>query len=138
MITLEQYVGKWENTPDWTEDRKNNAIFILLPAVAKLCVIAEKDGLVFHVNPTTGSIISGSGLGGFRPQSCLIGASKSSHKRGLAVDIYDPGNKIDDWCMANLNVLEACGIWIEHPDYTDEWSHWQGVPPGSKKRVFIP
>jgi hypothetical protein len=137
MITLDQYFGKWINTADATREAKENAE-VLLEAVNALKAIAESDGIEFPINPATGSCVSGQTYGGFRPQSCKQGAARSSHKQGLAVDIYDPQNDIDAWCMDNLDKLEQCGIYIEHPSATNHWSHWTIKAPGSRKRVFYP
>lgn len=137
MITLEQYVGVHKNSPDWTHERKHNAIK-LLDACNKLILLYEGDGNKLPTNPATASFISGKTLGGFRPQNSTVGASKSKHKEGKAVDIFDPLNRLDEWCMANLDSLEECSIYIEHPSATNTWSHWQNVPPLSKKRVFYP
>lgn len=138
MITILDYAGKWLNTPDWTPEREANARERLLPAVQMLEDMMAADGIVFPVNPATGNGVSGKYYGGFRPQACTIGAPQSNHKQGLAVDRFDPANAIDNWCMAHLDALEQCGIWIEHPDKTDGWSHWQCVPPHSGNRVFWP
>ena len=96
------------------------------------------DGVVFPVNRKTGSQVSGEVYGGFRPQSCPIGAPGSNHKEGRAVDRYDPHGLIDMWCMAHQPSLRACGIYLEHPEATRGWSHWQSVPPRSGKVVFYP
>lgn len=138
MITLEEYVGPWSSSPDWTDDRRANAHALLLPATWKLEKIMREAGIVFRDNPVTGSGVSGQTFGGFRPQACKIGAALSNHKQGLAVDRYDPAGEIDGWCMNNLDQLEACGIWIEAPNATIGWSHWQCVPPKSGRRVFQP
>jgi len=137
MITLEQYVGPHANSPDWTPERKFNAGQLLI-ACSELEAIAVADGVKFPNNIRTGSGVSGDTLGGFRPQNCPIGAPKSSHKEGLAVDRYDPLGEIDSWCMANLNKLQDCGIYLEHPTKTMGWSHWTIKAPGSKNRVFFP
>ena len=137
MITVTQYVGPHKRSEDWTIARQINAQKLLAA-----CLLLENDaiadGVEFHDNPATKSGVSGKTFGGFRPQACPQGAPNSNHKEGLAVDRYDPENKIDDWCMANLDKLEARGIWIEHPDATHGWSHWQSVPPKSGKRVYRP
>lgn len=138
MITLDQYAGKWIDGDDFARLGRDNAEDKLLPAVNRLIEVAKNDGVVFKINPATGSIVSGETLGGFRPQSCTIGAPKSNHKIGMAVDIYDPDEKIDTWCMNNLDKLEECGIWLEHPSATKSWSHWQCVGPKSGRRVFYP
>lgn len=137
MITLEDYVGVWKDSPDWNQDCQTAAAFLL----AK-CEDLEKEmvsnGVVFKVNPKTHTQVSGEVYGGFRPQACPIGAPNSHHKKGEAVDRYDPDKRIQRWCMAHQSRLKAHGIFIEHPDSTPTWCHWQSVPPSSGKTVFQP
>ena len=137
MITIDQYFGTWTDCDDATEERKQNAR-LLLHACAALQFFAERDGVEFPDNPHTGCGVSGQTYGGFRPQECTQGAPHSSHKEGLAVDRYDPDGKIDAWCMSHLDLLESCGIYIEHPADTPRWSHWTTRRPGSGNRVFRP
>lgn len=137
MFTLVEYFGKWNSSPDANSTRQLNARK-LIDACTKLMSLALADGVVFHTNPITSSLISGALYGGFRPQSCPIGAAGSSHKEGLAVDLYDPNNEVDDWCMKNVDKLAACGIYIEHPSATPHWSHWSIHPPASGHHVFYP
>mgnify|MGYP000092967363 FL=1 len=137
MITLNQYAGIWRTSQDWTPEREQNATK-LLAACCALEVEMANGGVRFPDNPTTHSGVSGQTYGGFRPQACPIGAEKSNHKQGLAVDRYDPGDLIDAWCMAHQDRLAFHGIWIEHPDATLGWSHWQSVSPRSGNRVFRP
>lgn len=137
MITLEQYVGPYRASTDWTVERQMNAQK-LLAAAFLLSGFMEDDGIVFPVNPATKTQVSGRGNGGFRPQACPIGAPRSNHKQGNALDWYDPDEQIDNWCYKHTGVLQACGIWLEHPDATPGWSHWQRVPPGSGSRIFVP
>ena len=137
MITLEQYVGPYAMSKSWLPERRANAVK-LLAACQLLSGLAEMDGVLFHINPKTLTQVSGTMNGGFRPQEGLIGAPKSNHKTGCAVDWYDPFEDIDDWCMDNLDKLTACGIWLEHPKSTHGWSHWQNLPPNSGNRVFLP
>lgn len=137
MITMKQYVGIHEHSPDWTAERQLNAAN-LLAACAKLEELAVADSVVFPDNPKTGNGVSGDTLGGFRPQDCKIGAPKSSHKEGLAVDRHDPKGLIDSWCMVNQGRLAECGIYLEHPTKTIGWSHWTIKAPTSRNRVFMP
>jgi hypothetical protein len=137
MIDIDQYVGPWKDSPDWDAIRQANAAS-LLAKCSDLETEMIADGIEFPVNPKTGTQVSGEVYGGFRPQSCPIGASHSNHKEGRAVDRWDPDNRIDMWCMAHQNRLREHGIYIEHPDSTPHWSHWQGVPPGSGNTVFRP
>lgn len=132
-----QYFGKWLNNRDVTPERMNNAEN-LCAAVNKLMEYMEADGMQFPINPHTRTNVGGETLGGFRPQSCAIGAPQSAHKEGMAVDIYDPDNKIDKWLLAHEAELELFSLWFEHPDATPHWSHWSTRKPKSGNRFFRP
>lgn len=139
MITIKQYIGGHEASPDWTPERLANATVLLwLCSQLELEMIA--DGVEFPDNPKTADGVGGQfhGYGGFRPQDCTQGAPHSSHKEGRAVDRYDPAGAIDAWLMAHLDALERHGIYIEHPDSTPGWSHWSNKAPGSGHHVFYP
>lgn len=76
---------------------------------------------------------------GWRPpavNAAIGGATKSKHMTGQAIDVEDNDKALQRWCMANLNVLEEIGLWMEHPRDTPTWCHLQSVPPKSGKRVF--
>lgn len=79
---------------------------------------------------------------GWRPPSinaATAGAAKrSNHMIGNACDFKDTDGKLDEWCLANLKLLEEFGLWLEHPDATKGWCHVQQVPPKSGNRVFKP
>ena len=137
MISLIEYVGPHANSPDWTPARQDNA-HKLLVAVNALETEMLAAGVVFPINPATGSGVSGQTFGGFRPQDCPQGAAHSAHKEGLAVDRYDPYGAIDAYLMKNQDLLEKYGIYIEHPSKTEKWSHWSIKPPGSGNHVFYP
>ena len=137
MITLEQYVGVHSCCEDWNQERIDNA-GELLAACAPLYDEMTAVGVVFHINPATGSQVSGQTFGGFRPQDCPQGAPNSSHKEGSAVDWYDPYGLIDDWLMKHEDRLAAHGLYIEHPQATTHWSHWTTRAPRSGRRVFYP
>lgn len=137
MITLEEYIGPHYASPDLTPERIANAVR-LLASCSELERVMRIYGVEFPASPVTHCGVSGQTLGGFRPQSCTIGAPRSNHKEGLAVDRYDPKGHIDAWCTANLGKLEECGIWLESPTKTQGWSHWQCVGPKSGRRVFLP
>ena len=137
MISLNDYYGPWEGSTDLTKERRENSIK-LLEAVNRLISIAQADGIAFPINPATRTQVSGRRYGGFRPQSCDQGAGHSAHKDGMAIDLFDPANKIDTWCFDNQDKLEECGIYIEHPDATITWSHWGIRPPASGHTVYYP
>lgn len=137
MITLAQYVGPHKDSPDWTPTREQNALYLLQQCAALEAEMAAH-GVVFPINPKTGSGVSGATFGGFRPQNCPQGAPDSSHKTGEGVDRYDPAGDIDAWLMAHQDSMALLGIYIEHPDATPTWSHWTTRAPRSGNRVFHP
>jgi uncharacterized protein YcbK (DUF882 family) len=65
-------------------------------------------------------------------------AKKSNHMVGLACDFKDADGSLDAFCMANLKLLEECGLYLEHPDATVGWCHLQCISPKSGNRVFRP
>lgn len=135
MITLAEYFGPWEESPDATDDR-HMAASAMLERVNALLSEAESFGVALEMNPHTGSLVSGQTYGGFRPQDCPQGASHSSHKEARAVDIYDPHGELDRW-ITDL-CLERHGLYREHPADTNGWSHLSDKAPGSGKRTFHP
>jgi hypothetical protein len=65
-------------------------------------------------------------------------ALRSKHVLGCAVDIYDPYGRIWEWLEKNLWVLEKFDLYVENPKSDDDGHvHFQSLPPGSKKRVFL-
>lgn len=137
MISLGHYAGPWSQSPDWTSERRMNAV-ALLNACHHLESLMRNEGVVFQTNHKTNSQVSGTNYGGFRPQDCPIGAPNSAHKEGMAVDIYDPNEDIDRWILANEWVLDRTNLYLEDPDKTVGWSHWQIRPTKSGKRIFLP
>ena len=62
----------------------------------------------------------------------------SSHLYGCAVDISDPDGKLANWLRNRQQLLEKCGLWMEHPAYTKGWCHLQTIMPKSGNRLFLP
>lgn len=135
MITLAEYAGQWIDHPDFTKERQNNAA-TLLRQVNLLLNAAERAGVDLKINPVTNSMVSGKQYGGFRPQSCPEGAPLSSHKVGMAIDVYDPQGLIDAWI--NDGILTQYQLYRESPAYTKGWCHLSTRPPKSGRRTFIP
>lgn len=65
-------------------------------------------------------------------------AMGSSHLYGCAVDVIDKDGKLAAWVKANKAKLEQCGLWVENPDYTKGWLHFQAYAPRSMSRIFNP
>lgn len=136
-LTIEDYFGQWADHPDVTDEIRANAE-TLIYAVNALIAAVEAGGAAFNINPNTRTIVSGSQFGGFRPQDCPIGAPQSAHKQGMAVDIYDPDNDIDEWLWQHRVWLDRYGLYFEATQSTPGWSHWSTRAPGSGKRFFLP
>lgn len=135
MLTLDQYFGPYCTHPDagagkWTAAER------MLDKVNQLLDRAKAEGVRLEVNPKTNSLVSGTENGGFRPQSCTVGAPNSKHKQGRAVDVFDPDGDLDNWITDG--VLEDFGLYRESPGDTPTWCHLQDVAPGSGKRTFKP
>jgi len=65
-------------------------------------------------------------------------APNSRHTHGMAIDIVDLNGELKLWLAQNIDMLEVCGLWLEEFGYTYTWVHFQGEPPKSGKRFFIP
>lgn len=134
-ITPTEYFGPYYGHPDITAEVVKN-VGVLLPKVNWLLRKAVEAGFQFTENPNTGtsihnrSEISGENNGGFRPLDCPIGAIKSTHKRGLGIDIYDPHANFAAWCYANEALLREAGLTMERHEWCPTWVHLQCVPPG--------
>ena len=78
---------------------------------------------------------------GYRPGAYNAqagGAKASNHMICAAVDFKDPEQKLAKWLISRLDVLEACGLYMEDPSATPTWCHVQIKPPGSGRRIFKP
>lgn len=76
---------------------------------------------------------------GYRPgkyNTMAGGASKSAHLVCMAVDFFDKSGQLDKFLMANPEILEEAGLWMEHPDATPGWCHVDLKPRGN--RIFRP
>lgn len=141
MITVDDYfMGRREQYPlALTPDIERNAARTVAVANALLSR-AMGSGVHLETNPKTGSPVNS----GWRPpavNAATAGAAPNSkHMTGQAVDLYDPNGDIDAWLMTDggQQAMAEVGVWIEAPESTPGWSHWQIVPPGSGRRVFHP
>lgn len=139
MITLEQfYQGRDRAYRDeLTLDIIQDAT-LTVERVNELLAHAAAAGVTLHRRPDNGSLVNS----GWRPaavNSKTPGAAPmSKHMKGQACDVYDPEGELDEWCLANADVLEEIGLWQEHPSATKGWCHVQTVPPRSGNRVFYP
>jgi hypothetical protein len=138
-LTLAQYAGPYLGHADFTAERRVRAIH-LLACMHDVLMSATINAVELEINPHTGSLIAGSGNGGFRPQACAVGAATSAHKEGCGIDIRDtPSRAFARWCLQNEARLKAAGICaIEDPRWTPTWVHLQTRPVPSGHFAFIP
>ena len=134
MITPEEYFGPWTslgNNPSLVANATE-----LLKRVNRVLDAACNDHVLISINPTTRSQVSGNTFGGIRPLDCPIGSNQSAHKRGMAVDVYDPVEAIDKWLTDAK--LELYDLYREHPNATRGWCHLSTRRPDSGHRTFYP
>lgn len=134
-ITVNDYFKAYAGHAEITAEVTGNADR-LLARVNSLLESCIADGWVPRVNPATGTLISGQDNGGWRPQACPVGAPKSSHKIGRGVDVADADGSLD--ALVTDDLLEAHGLYREHPDATAGWCHLSDKAPGSGNRTFWP
>ena len=136
MITLQEYF----NDKPQTTDYNLNALTLLYRVNNLLAAYATDTGTILQNNPATGNQISGNknGDGGFRLQTSTTGSSKSAHKSGQAVDIYDHGEHLDKWLDKCPDALIKYDLYREEPSATINWCHLGTRKPLSGKRTFKP
>lgn len=135
MLTLNDWVTSSGKYPDraksdeLTDEVKKNAEALL--AVINDFLEELTPGVQYKVSS------------GFRPSgvnSKLPNAAKRSlHMTGLAVDLEDPENELDDLIKSKPELLDKYGLWLEHPDATPKWTHLdKGTRSLRKIRIFHP
>ena len=136
MITLQDYFGDKAHPTEYNL----NALTLLYRVNNLHAAYITDTGNLILINPVTGNQISGSksGDGGFRLPTSTTGASKSAHKTGQAVDIYDLGERLDKWLDKNPDALIKYDLYREEPSATINWCHLGTRKPLSGKRTFKP
>ena len=66
------------------------------------------------------------------------GATQSAHLTGEAVDLEDSEGGLGRAILSDPGLLDACDLYVEHPNYTDGWLHCQTRPTKSGRRIFVP
>jgi len=143
MITTEQYFRKPHSS-----GQAAAALDLLNRVNALVDEAVEQGAFEREIDPDTGSEIGGSaggdGDGGFRTPGTRTGAPRSSHRAALAVDAYDPKDRLDTWLdtfegpNGTNTKLESHGLYREHPSATPRWCHLSTQAPASGKRTYYP
>jgi hypothetical protein len=136
MITLQDYFGDKSHPTECNL----NALTLLYRVNNLIAAFVTDTGEISVNNPATGNQISGSkgGDGGFRLPTSLTGSSKSAHKLGMAVDIYDKGQHLDNWLDKYPDALIKYDLYREDPSATINWCHLSTRKPLSARRTFKP
>lgn len=121
MITLDEYLmGRDKDFP-----------LDMLQARNAADLLARINWLLGHLN------IEAKVSSGYRPSAInkKIGGSKmSTHTVCAGIDLV--GNDLAKLLFKRQDLLEKCGLYLEHPDYTPTWAHLDTKK--RKNRVFIP
>lgn len=124
-----RYVAGYKE--DWTPKIQENAARLVKCVNSLFTEIEELTKKEIKLNITSG----------WRPfkYSKEIGTSiHSNHRKGLAIDIADIGNKKYNLLEAHLELLKSRGMAIEHKSATRSWLHLQIVLPKSGNTIFYP
>ena len=135
MITLQEYFSDKPHPNEYNL----NALTLLYRVNNLIAAYTTDTKEILANNPKTGTQISGNkgGDGGFRLPASTTGSSKSAHKLGMAVDLYDHGD-LDKWIDENPDVLIKYDLYREASVSTPGWCHLSTRKPMSGKRTFVP
>ena len=136
MITLQEYFSDKPHPNEYNL----NALTLLYRVNNLIAAYTTDTGKMPEINPITGSQVSGSkgGDGGFRLPTSTTGSSRSAHKLGMAIDLYDRGEHLDKWLDAKPDALIKYDLYREEPASTVNWLHLSTRKPLSGKRTFKP
>lgn len=140
MIILADYwMGRDAQHPAALTERIEDNAELLLGRVNLLLSWAYADHIAPALDARSGTHVAS----GWRPpainDATSNAAAASKHLTGEAIDLRDHGTRdLARWCLRNLDALEEIGLWMEDPQWTPNWVHLQIVPPGSRRRVYVP
>ena len=136
MITLQDYFSDKPHPNEYNL----NALTLLYRVNNLIAAYTTDTGKLPEINPITGSQVSGSkgGDGGFRLPTSTTGSSRSAHKLGMAIDLYDRGEHLDKWLDAKPDALIKYDLYREEPSATVNWCHLSTRKPLSARRTFKP
>jgi uncharacterized protein YcbK (DUF882 family) len=134
MITLKELLGKYKE-----EDIPKEHLDNLKDLLNKVNIVRSSYGK--PMRPTSGYRSMDDHLRIYKDKGITDQSKipmKSKHLSGLAVDILDPKQELQQWCLNNEAILVQAGLYMEDFSATTNWVHFQSVPPRSGKRYFIP
>lgn len=140
IIPADYYMDKRDErfAADLTDEIRDN-VAELLGRVNLLLTWAYAEGVRPALDARTGTHVAS----GWRPKAIndatRNAADHSKHLTGQAIDLRDNGTRdLAIWCLKNEESMAEIGLWMERPQWTPTWVHLQTVPPGSRRRYYIP
>lgn len=139
IIPDDYWMGRDAAHADELTDEIRDHCTELLGRVNLLLGWAYRDGVRPALDARSGTHVAS----GWRPKAindAIANAAHSSrHLTGEAIDLRDNGTRdLARWCLAHEEDLAEIGLWMERPQWTPTWVHLQIVPPGSRRRYYIP
>jgi len=115
----------------WSPEQERNATRII--KAVNLLIDKLPIGLQANIYITSG----------YRPADInarVGGAPNSAHVSCEAIDLANGGNALGTYLLGHQEILQACGLYMEHPDATlkTRHLHLQTRPVPSGNRVFWP
>lgn len=144
MLTRADYMmGRDERYPGSVTPEVEANVAELLRRVNIFLEVAEKEGVPIGIDERTGTPVAS----GLRPAAVndrtQNAAAKSSHITGEGIDLQDtlPERPLASFalrCARPGGLLEELGLYMERPQWTDDWVHLQSRSPRSGRRVYVP
>jgi hypothetical protein len=145
VIKLADYwMGRDERYPEaLTAEIIANAARLVVQ-VGIFLEVAVREGVPIGLDEKTGTPIAS----GWRPPAVndrtSNAAAKSAHITGEGIDLQDlvdqgrPLARFALICARPGGLLEELGLYMERPQWTDDWVHLQIRAPRSGRRVYVP
>lgn len=139
IIPADYFMGRDARFPGELTDAIRDNVTELLGRVNLLLSWAYADNVRPALDAHTGTHVAS----GWRPKAIndatANAAHSSRHLTGEAIDLRDNGTRdLAQWCLKNEESLAEIGLWMERPQWTPTWVHLQTVPPGSRRRYYVP
>lgn len=115
MVTKEEILMNRIKYEDLSPELKAN----LDDLVAKVNVIRKAYGK---------PLIVSSGYRSPAQNAAAGGAKRSNHMILRAVDFADSSREFTKWCLANIDLLNKVGLYMEDPNTAVSWVHLQSTP----------
>jgi hypothetical protein len=144
IIPADYFMGREARFPDELTDQIRDNVAELLGRVNLLLSWAYADNVRPALDAHTGTHVAS----GWRPKAIndatSNAATSSKHLTGEGIDLRDNGTRdLAIWCLAHESDLAEIGLWMERPQWTHNppgqpWVHLQTIPPGSRRRYYVP